>query len=698
MNRLERLQSFLGFAPASSNGNGVKLADPPEAKAIPIIDPRIYAQFVPIDGNGRTTKLLPGTLDWYAVSWLAYACMRYRAQKLIEAPMWIAEEQDGEEKWLEGDHELAELLERPNPDMEMSDLLELASLYLDSTGACLVIKSRDRSKRVGALYPFSGEDFRVETADGRLHGKFRVRTSSGEKEYGPDDVLYFRNANPADPHGHVAPLHAALDRLGIDRQLVESLKAGLRNSIVPGMMLEFPPEIPLTSEQLEEFLMTASAKYADAKNHGKMFASNARARQGVLGFQGLNGGELAKEIEASVCASFQLPPVVISAFVGLVNSSDRHNLDTSIRLVYDNATIPTWSRLEKGFTRGLLREVDPNPLRFIRFDKSKVKGLQDDRTAQAEIVSKAAGALRVDDARVMLGLEPLEDERGEQLMGSAAPVAVADPPKTRLQRKAVDERALRWAVHDAEMRAAEFGWELEALSQLDQDKELALSVLISGGKTGQAPTETKDPPPPIGPADAETIRRIIREIAEKMDLESAVRWTAAMQPLIEQTGRRAVERVSADVGISFDLLQPGLLEYTQKEAAFLVTSVTNTTKQAIRDALSAGLVEGESIPDLAKRIQESGAFARSRAELIARTEVTRVSNGGQRASLQAYAAETGDVVKKSWLSARDARVRDTHRAMDGETALVDAAFSNGLQEPSEPNCRCTLTYELEAAA
>jgi SPP1 gp7 family putative phage head morphogenesis protein len=150
--------------------------------------------------------------------------------------------------------------------------------------------------------------------------------------------------------------------------------------------------------------------------------------------------------------------------------------------------------------------------------------------------------------------------------------------------------------------------------------------------------------------------------------------------------------------VSFDRLQPGLAAFVESHAAELVTQVTATTKDAIRAALGEALVEGEGIPSITKRLREASAFSRDRAALIARTEVTRVTNGGQRATLEAWSKETGDMVRKRWLTANDARVRAAHRVMEGETRAIDEAFSNGLQHPGEPNCRCTLVYELQEAA
>ncbi len=70
---------------------------------------------------------------------LCYACLRYRATKLAEPPIWIVDESDQGEKWLKGEHPLSTVLETPNLDMEMQELLDIVSLYLDTTGACLLV-------------------------------------------------------------------------------------------------------------------------------------------------------------------------------------------------------------------------------------------------------------------------------------------------------------------------------------------------------------------------------------------------------------------------------------------------------------------------------------------------------------------------------------------------------------------------------
>jgi SPP1 gp7 family putative phage head morphogenesis protein len=137
----------------------------------------------------------------------------------------------------------------------------------------------------------------------------------------------------------------------------------------------------------------------------------------------------------------------------------------------------------------------------------------------------------------------------------------------------------------------------------------------------------------------------------------------------------------------------------EREAGFLIDSVSSTTRDAVRKAIRDGLEAGDGIRAIAKRVQDAGTFSRDRAKLIATTEVTRTRNGAALETMSAYAERTGLRAVKTWINSADARVRDTHRnqpaGVGGETVDIRAPFSNGLQAPSEPNCRCSLLYSVE---
>jgi SPP1 gp7 family putative phage head morphogenesis protein len=125
----------------------------------------------------------------------------------------------------------------------------------------------------------------------------------------------------------------------------------------------------------------------------------------------------------------------------------------------------------------------------------------------------------------------------------------------------------------------------------------------------------------------------------------------------------------------------------------------STTGRSVAKIVQDQLSVGGTISDIRKALQEGASFSRSRARLVARTETTRAWNGAQRRSLSDWVDEQpeGVHVTKEWISSRDDRVRDEHIVMDGEKVGINKLFSNGLEGPGEPNCRCTTIYGVEGA-
>mgnify|MGYP001567896565 CR=1 FL=1 len=126
-----------------------------------------------------------------------------------------------------------------------------------------------------------------------------------------------------------------------------------------------------------------------------------------------------------------------------------------------------------------------------------------------------------------------------------------------------------------------------------------------------------------------------------------------------------------------------------------------------RAELVTGMGNGESIPELTKRVRGELASSTVRARTIARTEVIGASNAG--AFMQVTAMGEDAPESKSWLATGDSRTRLTHRAANGQTVPLNDHFSVGnssLMFPGDPRgaadeviqCRCTLTWEFEPVA
>ncbi|MCC7431392.1 minor capsid protein [bacterium] len=120
------------------------------------------------------------------------------------------------------------------------------------------------------------------------------------------------------------------------------------------------------------------------------------------------------------------------------------------------------------------------------------------------------------------------------------------------------------------------------------------------------------------------------------------------------------------------------------ERLFLVSGITETVRENLRIALVEGIEAIETISQITERITAI-INDETRARWIAQTEVTNAFNHSRWLGMK----ENG-FTHKMWLCKRDNLVRTEHRALDGQIRKIDEPFSNGLQYPSEINCRCYI--------
>ena len=123
-------------------------------------------------------------------------------------------------------------------------------------------------------------------------------------------------------------------------------------------------------------------------------------------------------------------------------------------------------------------------------------------------------------------------------------------------------------------------------------------------------------------------------------------------------------------------------------------------KKKINSAVMQGILQGDDLKSVSKRLQSVTNMDDNAAIRNARTMMTSAQNAGR---LDAYrrSAKLGIKVQKQWMATLDKHTRESHRALDGEVTPLNKAFSNGLMYPGDTkwganmpaeiyNCRCTL--------
>lgn len=146
--------------------------------------------------------------------------------------------------------------------------------------------------------------------------------------------------------------------------------------------------------------------------------------------------------------------------------------------------------------------------------------------------------------------------------------------------------------------------------------------------------------------------------------------------------------------------------------------------KAINSEVLQGIVQGESIPDMSKRIfgeimktaktdgltdKEMGALLKRNRDASIRSARTIVTGAECKGRFDSYerAESDGIILDKEWVETNDGRTRHSHRhkpqGVGGEVVGIHETFSNGLMFPGDPSgeaseiyqCRCTIVAKVK---
>lgn len=171
----------------------------------------------------------------------------------------------------------------------------------------------------------------------------------------------------------------------------------------------------------------------------------------------------------------------------------------------------------------------------------------------------------------------------------------------------------------------------------------------------------------------------------------------ALESAVDGVGGYSFTLVDADTVRNLAVTDTSLLPYKEidpeKDIPWNMKKINAETLQ--------GILQGESMDKIAKRLRNVQEMNRTQAIRSARTIVTGAENKGRQDSY-ARAEADGIILQKEWLAANDSRTRHSHAALDGAIVDQDKKFDNGLMYPGDPsgrpeevyNCRCTLVAKV----
>ena len=150
---------------------------------------------------------------------------------------------------------------------------------------------------------------------------------------------------------------------------------------------------------------------------------------------------------------------------------------------------------------------------------------------------------------------------------------------------------------------------------------------------------------------------------------------------------------------------PRLLPYARTESPTARMLRERMDLQWNRDhmqsAITQGILQGESIPQISKRMRDVVGMDYRASVRNARTMMTSAENKGRVDAYQEL-REMGINLKEVWVATLDGRTRKSHRWLHDTTKDEEGYYLNGLAYPGDPdgdpeevyNCRCCEVADI----
>jgi HK97 family phage portal protein len=638
-----------------------------------------------IVGSGDYSRSFPwsrsGSLTLYEKSLYANAAIKKRSEKTGEI-QFVLKDRTGEEVTTGDAEKWLALLNKPNDWQTGAQFWGLAQKYYDTVGACYIRRSFGEEKifKIGYV-PDKLVLLKADKVEPILNAdkteilKFRYNGDGAAEDIPVKDIIYWYNPNPREPLTGESLLASASSAIESEYQISKYHANVLRN----GGKLEtmFRVKGLTTQKQLTELEEGYQEKFTEAKRLGRpLFMGGDIESVSVA----LSPQELAfLDTKISNYRDLAIVTGVPKEVLANTDGSTYQNADAAIRIFLRETVKPNM----KSLCTVLDWRIIPDD-----WDLSFVDPTPEDReeTRKDLETAKTVQALTTNEMREKLGFEPVKEEEadtilipfslrslGEIIEPTPAVEPTKEPEETdeeKEKKKLLAEQAhplrdkktrILWAKavdrdrreYDARMLAATKRYfkeqSLRVLDSLKSKRKMAVAEVFNEGvELSIAKT---------------TLVTLIRDI------------------FVEQ-GQKTADTFGFP---TFSLTQ-AVEESLKERAELFTTSIINTQKEKLVRTFAESAAAEESRAKLVARIQDLYTdVSQDWAAVIARTEVhAAVSN----ANLQAY--YQGGLRIKIWTAVLDDRTRPEHADLDGQERAIDAPFSNGLQYPSEPNCRCTV--------
>jgi HK97 family phage portal protein len=677
-----------------------------------------------------------GMIQQYSKSLYVFACISKIAEKVAatELKLYKILNSKGDTKEIIT-HPVLDLLYKVNPFQTKTEFLEITMINLKTTGDAFWFKTRNNSGKVVELWNLRPDYMEIIKDPVNFIKEYKFTTGDGTTEsFVPEDIVHIKYSNPMDMYFGLSPIKAAQIRVQTEDFASRYQRDFFLNSSRPDAVIKNKGESVLRKETRENIRRDWNIRHQGVGNSSKIaiLDENLDYQQISLTQKEMDYIESMKFTRDDILVAFKVPKPIVA----ITDDVNRANAETAMYIFLSETIVPEIRRLIEKINEELIYPdfgeeffmgfVDPTPANRVAITDEYVKAIQNNWLLINEVRAmenlppiKGGWSFYMPLVNSPMGGLPQADQKGIEGL------------KKKLLKLYDDARTITEKEPERYNFKGRF-WLKQKFIIMETVTETVGKVLSGKSKgkskkikTGKPMIEDKE----MKKAYALMILKIIDAKAEKLKdgmtkfaIEQKDRVLAELNKTKSKAKRKEL-KVSqifdkkTEEGLAIDFIIPYLEAYLKeagadaldmiapqedfqttqeikkkikKRAELFAESVNNTTLGKLDATLAEGISAGEGIRDLGNRVESVYEdFSIYRSELIARTEATAANNEGL---LEGY--RQSDVANaKEWINAGDDRVRPEHQegtGVGGEIVALDDAFSNGLQYPQEPNCRCVL--------
>lgn len=581
-------------------------------------------------------------------------------------------------------HELQALLEQPNAFMTWKTFAQIWAQHMLLAGNALAWLNVVNGKPV-EMWPIHPDTIKPIVSRLDFIGGYEWKMdASTKRNLGVSEVIHWMFPDPSDPRWGLAPLKAGAGAVDMDQAASRWNRAVLANDGKPpfAVLLGGPSDRGLTLQEMQHSSAFVREQVDGGSIRKALILGNARSvaplSMNATELDFLNGRRFSRE---EIAAVFGISSVLLHGG----EQTTFANQEAAKSDLWEDRNVPMLKDLCAGLEQRLfpfwgLRRGEYR----ISPDLSDVRALQVNLKTEAEVGKLNAEAFKaLVDAGVPanlaaqeVGLKVQDIPGGDQPRQALAPPGAAAvkalPP---MQSKGVRQRKDRGDPETVTERLARLDlWIEEArprIAELLLEQGSSAASAYASGQPWEAELELDE---------WKTLLEALHTAV--IESEGVIGYAELLKAITAPGG-----------GGTFDVLADGVTEWIDEHVGENIKYIDDTTREALRLEIRAGTEAGESARDIAKRLQGlHESWAGYRAERIARTEVSSAFAAAHQQAAEQIVTDFGVEMVKTWHTRIDGRERDEHAVMDGETVPIDQAFSNGLMQPGEPNCRCVVTY------